>query len=196
VAGHIDEQLAGLLGRWSAGDNGAFDQLVTLLYDDLRKLAHSHLRAERSGHTLSTTALVNEAYLQFAERTGPAWRGRAQFFALLSRVMRHILVDYARHSDAAKRGGGQLRVTLTDDCATADSEIFELLAMDRALDQLAAKNERLAQLVECRYFGGMSEAEVAEALGVSGRTVERDWKRARAYLFTMLSPASGSNSRP
>jgi RNA polymerase sigma factor (TIGR02999 family) len=196
VAGHIDEQLAGLLERWSAGDNGAFDQLVTLLYDDLRKLAHSHMRAERGGHTLSTTALVNEAYLQVAERTGPAWQGRARFFALLSRVMRHILVDYARHRDAAKRGGGQLRVTLTDDCATADTQAFELLAVDRALNQLAAKDERLAQLVECRFFGGMSGTEVAEVLGVSGRTVERDWKRARAYLFTMLSPAAGSESWP
>jgi RNA polymerase sigma factor (TIGR02999 family) len=196
VAGLIDEQLAGLLERWSAGDDGAFDQLVTLLYDDLRKLAHSHLRAERGGHTLSTTALVNEAYLQFADRTGPAWRGRAQFFALVSRVMRHILVDYARQRDAAKRGGGELRVPLTEDCAAPDTPVFELLAVDRALDELSTKDERLAQLIECRFFGGMSEAEIAEALGVSGRTVERDWKRARAYLFTMLSPAARSDSRP
>jgi RNA polymerase sigma factor (TIGR02999 family) len=185
----MDEELAGLVRRWNSGDQAALGHLVDLLYDELRRLAHSHLQRERTGHTLSTTALVNEAYVQLSELTGLAWRGRAQFFALVSKVMRHVLVDYARRRQAAKRGGGEFHVPLTDDMAVAEAEAFELLAVDQALDQLAVLDERLARLVECRFFGGMSEAEIAEAFDVSTRTVERDWIRARAHLFTLLSEA-------
>lgn len=183
--------LSALVLRWSRGDQQALQRLVGHLYADLRQLAHAHLRRERSDHTLTTTALVHEAYVQLASRTGPAWQGRAQFFALVSRVMRHVLVDYARRRRAAKRGGGEVHVPL-EDAAAADPSAVELLALDQALDRLSARHERLGRIVECRFFGGMSEAEIAEALGVSARTVERDWKRARAYLHTMLAGGDGA----
>ncbi len=192
----MDEELAGLVERWSGGDQAALGQLVDLLYDELRRLAHSHLQRERTGHTLSTTALVHEAYVHLSELTGLAWRGRARFFALVSKVMRHVLVDYARRRQAAKRGGGEFRVPLTDDLAAAEAEAFELLAVDQALNQLAQLDERLARIVECRFFGGMSEAGIAEALDVSTRTVERDWIRARAHLFTLLGEAGPPGGRP
>jgi RNA polymerase sigma factor (TIGR02999 family) len=186
--------LQDLVERWSTGDQAAFDRLVSLLYEDLRRLAHAHLQRERTGHTLTTTALVHEAYLQMAARTGPVWQGRARFFALVSKVMRHVLVDYARSRAAAKRGGRDVRVPLTADMATIDGELSQLLAVDQALDLLSAQHERLVQIVECRFFGGMAEAEIAEALGVSERTVERDWKRARAYLQTILSETTASGT--
>jgi RNA polymerase sigma factor (TIGR02999 family) len=189
------DPLPGLVQRWTDGDRNAFGEIVELLYDDLRAMAHRQLRSERSDHTLTTTALVHETFVELSNRAGPAWRGRAQFFALLSRVMRHVLIDYARGRNAARRGGGNIRVALDDSSSAADAEVFELLAVSQAIDQLEAQDERLARLVECKFFGGMSEAEIAEALGVSVRTIERDWKRARAYLFTFLAPdatASGS----
>lgn len=186
------DELPGLISRWNSGEPGALDRLIALLYDELRQIAHSHLARERDGHTLSTTALVHEAYVQLAGRTGPVWQGRAQFFALVSRVMRHVLVDYARRRNAAKRGGGGLRVEIDERDHPADENVVELLSVNEALERLAAHDERLAQLVECRFFGGMKDAEIAEALGVSERTVWRDWQRARAYLFTLLEspPAS------
>jgi RNA polymerase sigma factor (TIGR02999 family) len=187
------DELPQLVRRWSGGEAGALDELVALLYEELRQIAHSHLARERDGHTLSTTALVHEAYVQLADRTGPEWQGRAPFFALVSRVMRHVLVDYARRRNAVKRGGGELHVALDEhDLAGKDDELVELLAVNEALDRLAAHDDRLARLVECRFFGGMKDAEIAEALGVSERTVWRDWQRARAYLFTLLKspPAS------
>ena len=185
-----EDTLPALVQRWTDGDRDAFDRIAELLYDELRVMAHRHLQSERGDHTLTTTALVHEAYVELSGRTGPAWRGRAQFFALLSRVMRHVLIDYARRRNAAKRGGGEVHVALDEATAGADAEIFELLSVNRALEQLEARDERLARLVECRFFGGMPDAEIAEALGVSTRTVERDWRRARAYLYTLLSPGS------
>lgn len=192
AAGQIN--LPDLVRRWNDGDQAAFERLIAVLYEDLRRLAHAHLQRERSGHTLTTTALVHEAYVQLAERTGPAWQGRAQFFALISKVMRHVLVDYARRRSAAKRGGAEVHVPLGPDVAAVESEIFELLAVDQALDRLTAHHERLGRIVECRFFGGMAEAEIAEALGVSERTVERDWKRARAYLHALLSADAAPGS--
>jgi RNA polymerase sigma factor (TIGR02999 family) len=180
-------ELSALVLQWSGEDGEALNRLTVLLYDELRQIAHGHLLRERDDHTLSTTALVHEAYVQLARRTGPAWQGRAQFLALVSRVMRHVLVDYARRRNAAKRGGAGVRVELDTDLAAADGEVFELLSVNRALEQLAARDERLARIVECRFFGGMREAEIAEALGLSERTIERDWRRARAYLLTMLA---------
>jgi RNA polymerase sigma factor (TIGR02999 family) len=150
-------------------------------------IAHKHLLSERSDHTLTTTALVNEAYVALSGRTGPAWQGRSQFFALLSKVMRHVLIDYARRRQAVKRGGAEVRVPLDENTMGTDADVFELLAVNRALDQLATRDARLVEIVECRFFGGMAEAEIAEALGVSTRTVERSWRKARAYLHTVLS---------
>lgn len=191
------DRMARLVDQWRRGSPAALDQLVNLLYEDLRRLAHAHLRRERDDHTLCTTALVHEAYVHLAGQTGPRWQGRAQFFALVSSVMRHVLVDYARRRGAAKRGGHELRVPLTEASAAAEAELFELLAVNQALDQLAERDSRLARIVECRFFGGMSEEEIADALDLSTRTVERAWKRARAWLFTILSTgAAGEEKSP
>lgn len=176
-----------LVEEWSDGSQQAFDRLVLLLYDDLRELAHAHLQRERTGHTLDTTALVHEAYVQLAGSTGPSWRGRPRFFAFLSRVMRHVLVDYARRRTAAKRGGNAVRVSLHEDDARLEPAAVEMIALDEALGRLAEKDPQLAAVVECRFFGGLTDAETAEALGVSERTVERHWQRSRAYLYRLLS---------
>lgn len=185
-----NDELARLVRKWNSGDEIALDRLVDLLYDELRQIAHAHLKRERSSHTLNTTALVHEAYLQLSERTGPSWQGRPQFFAFVSRVMRNVLIDYARRRQAKKRGGQRLRVPLEGDVSASESEVFELLAVDQALTRLAERHERLARVAECRFFGGMPETEIAAALGISLRTVQRDWRRARAYLFTTLSEDS------
>ena len=179
-----------LVEEWSNGSQAAFDTLVALLYDDLRELARTHIRRQQTGHTLDTTALVHEAYIHLADRTGPSWRGRPRLFAFLSKVMRHILVDHARRRSAAKRGGDAVRVTLRDEAFSPGAAEVDLLALDEALDRLANRDPQLASVVECRFFGGLSESKIAESLGVSVRTVERHWRRARAYLYNMLAAGS------
>jgi RNA polymerase sigma factor (TIGR02999 family) len=181
------QDISRLLEGWNDGDEAALSALIDVVYEDLRDIAHRHLREERTGHTLNTTALVHEAYLHLADRTAPEWRGRPQFFALISKVMRHVLIDYARLRNAEKRGGGSIHVPLGEDVAAEEAGFVELLAMDEALTQLAERDERLARVVECRFFGGLNDVEIAETLGISERTVSRDWKRARAYLFQMLA---------
>ncbi len=188
-----DDDLSLLVQQWNEGDPNAFDRIVEFVYDDLRQVAHRHLRSERPDHTLSTTALVHEAYAQLSSRTAPAWRGRPQFFALLSKVMRHVLIDYARRRRATKRGGDDVRVPLDEGRTSDDAELFDLLALDQAIDQLEAHNEQLARVVECRFFGGMQEAQIAEVLGVSTRTVERSWVRARLYLHAALTHGAEDN---
>lgn len=181
------DQLTGLVERWNDGDREALDAIVELLYDDLRNLAHRNLYSERDDHTLTTTALVNEAYLKLSKLTGSGFKGRPQFLALASKVMRHLLIDYARRRNAARRGGNEIHVPLDDNRGGSDPEVVELLTLDRALDRLERRDERMARIVECRFFGGMPQAEIADAIGVSVRTVERDWIRARAYLLAELS---------
>jgi RNA polymerase sigma factor (TIGR02999 family) len=183
------KDLSRLLAAWNDGDGAALSALIDIVYEDLRDIAHRHLREERTGHTLNTTALVHEAYLHMADRTAPEWQGRPQFFALVSRVMRHVLIDYARRRNADKRGGGSIHVPLGEALATEEAGFVELLAVDQALTRLAERDERLARVVECRFFGGLKDAEIAETLGISERTVARDWKRARAYLYQMLGQA-------
>lgn len=180
------DRLAALVERWNEGDRGALDEVVELLYDDLRSIAHRHLSRERGDHTLSTTALVNEAYLKLTERTGSGWQGRPQFLALASKVMRHLLIDYARRRNAGRRGGREIHVALDDDLDGTDPKVVELLALEQALDRLAQRDERMARIVECRFFGGMPPAEIARAFDLSQRTVEREWVRARAYLLSEL----------
>jgi RNA polymerase sigma factor (TIGR02999 family) len=190
---HLHDDLERITEEWSDGDPAAFNRLIDLLYDDLRRIASRHLDDEREDHTLSTTALVHEAYLEIASRTRPEWRGRPQFLALLSRVMRHVLVDHARTRRAAKRGGDHVRIPLDQRIAARGNEIVEILAMDDALKRLAERHSRMAQVVECRFFGGLSDEEIAATLGVSERTVNRDWARARAYLVQMLGGGDRSN---
>jgi RNA polymerase sigma factor (TIGR02999 family) len=144
------------------------------------------MSAEQSGHTLSTTAVVHEAYLQLVNQSTATWRDRAHFFAVASRVIRHVLIDYARARKAAKRGGDAIRIPLRDDLGGRETNMVELLALDEALAELARHDPRLERIVEYRFFGGMTMSDAAEALGVSQRTAERDWQRARGYLYQKL----------
>ena len=175
-------EITRLLKAHSAGDSQAFDRLVPLVYDRLRALARRQLSRQRPGQTLSPTGLVHEVYLQLVRETGIEWRDRGHFFAISARAMRRILVDYARRRGARKRGGGQPALSLDPDAVAVEQQADVVLAVDGALDRLAEFNERLARLVECRYFASMTADETAEALGISVRTVERDWPRARAWL--------------
>ncbi|MDF1504788.1 ECF-type sigma factor [Roseisolibacter sp. H3M3-2] len=172
------------------GAPDAMDRLLPLVYGELRGMAHRRLRAEPSGHTFDSTALVHEAWLRLAEQSRAGWADRAHFFAVAGRVMRRVLVDYARRHLAGRRGGGARGVALTDaddaGALVASSRDDALLALDEALARLGALDERLCRVVECRFFAGLSEAETAEALGVSPRTVSRDWTTARGWLFREL----------
>lgn len=170
-----------------AGNLDVIDRLLPLVYDELRRLAHRHLRRERADHTLDTTGLVHEVYLQLVDQTSVEWRDRAQFFAFASKAMRHFLIDYARRKNAQKRGGRRRRVELEAHMLPVEEQVAELLALDDALTDLAAHDARMARVVECRYFGGMTMKDTAEALGVSKRTAERDWTRAKAYLYRALN---------
>ena len=184
-------EITGLVRRWSEGDDGAFNRLVELVYDDLRRIAHHHLDGGARGATVDTTALVHEAYLKLARVEGGAWEGRAQFFAFCSKAMRRILIDYARRRSAEKRGGARVRVPLLEDSAVVEAEVTRMLNIEEALQQLERHNERMGRIVECRFFGGMSVADTADALGTSTRTVEREWARARTYLYAALQKEAG-----
>jgi len=175
------EQVTDLLLQLRDGDPTAMDRLFQLVYDQLRRIAHLHLRHERPGHTLGTTGLVHETYLKLVDQTRVQWRDRGHFFRVASWAMRRILVDYARNARALRRGGGRQRVPL-DDEVMIEERGETLVALDEALERLATVNQRLSQVVECRYFGGLTAEETAEALGVSARTVERDWIKARGWL--------------
>jgi RNA polymerase sigma factor (TIGR02999 family) len=169
------------------GDRAAFDRLLPLIYDELRAVARRQLRRRRPGQTLDTTALVNEAYVKLVDRKGADWRDRGHFLSVAAVAMRHILVDHARSRVALKRGGS-LRVTLDEARLGADAGAdVEILALDEALTSLASLDERLSRLVELRFFGGLTVEETAGLLGVSGRTVKRDWRKARAFLHSRLS---------
>jgi RNA polymerase sigma factor (TIGR02999 family) len=178
-----------LLEAVIAGDSQALDRLVPLVYEDLRRVAHRQLDREGGGHTLQTTALIHEAYIKLASGGGMSATSRAHFLAIAARAMRQVLVDYARRRKAAKRGGGVISVTLGDEGRTPDTSAEDLLALDEALSQL---DPRQRQVIECRFFGGMEEKDIAEALGVSERTVRRDWVKARAWLYLELYPEQDS----
>ena len=181
-----------LLHAATAGDEGAKKRLWTLMYDELRRIAHGQLIHERPDHTLSTTALVHEAYLRLVDQDKIHVNDRAHFQAVAARAMRQILVDYARRHNAQKRGGGQAEVTFDDALHHAHQRAEALLALDDALRALERLNERLSKVVECRYFGGLTMGETASIIGVSERTVERDWVKARGWLFRQMHGAPGS----
>jgi RNA polymerase sigma factor (TIGR02999 family) len=186
-----DHDITALLIAWRAGDEDALDQLFPRVYDELRQIAHRHLAREHEGHTLSTTALVHEAYLKLVDQTRAQWTDRAHFFAVAARVMRRILVDYARRHQAKKRGGPAAPLPLDDEALgnatlVADERADMLLALDEALTRLAGIDERLSRVVECRFFGGLTEEETAHALSVTARTVRRDWVKAKGWLHQAL----------
>lgn len=181
-------QVTRLLAACAGGDRDAFSRLIPLVYEDLRRIAHRRLIRERSDHTLGTTAVVHEAYVQLVDQATATWRDRAHFFAVASRVIRHVLVDYARGRAALKRGGDVVRLPLRDDLDGRDPDTVGLLELDEALEALARRAPRLERVVVYRFFGGMTMPDVAEALEVSLRTAERDWQRARAYLYQALKP--------
>ena len=180
-----DPAVTDQLLAWRAGDALAGDRFFELVYDRLRRMAHRQLGAERDGHTLDTNALVHEAFLRLVDQTRVEWNDRAHFFAVAAQAMRRILVDSARRVGAVRHGGGLQRISLDDEAAMIGRS-ETLLALDEALDRLAELNERLSRVVECRYFAGLTEEETAAALGVTSRTVQRDWVKARAWLSIEL----------
>jgi RNA polymerase sigma factor (TIGR02999 family) len=176
-----------LLQRWSGGDQKAFDELAPVIYKQLRKLAHYHLQRERDGHTLQSTALVHEVYLRLCGENAPRWENRAHFFALAARLMRRILVDYARMHIAEKRGGITVRVELEDPIMNlVEMGKTDLVALDDAMQQLEAVDARKCRVVEARFFAGLSAKEIATVLGTTEATVRRDWRIARAWLYRYL----------
>lgn len=182
------EPVTQILAEWGAGDAAAFDRLFPIVYDDLSAIAHGKLARSRPGHTLNTQALVHESYIKLIDGSKVGWRDRSHFFAVAGRAMRQVLIDHARKWKAGKRGGGQRPVTFDESVGPGapGARLDQLLAVDEALRALEAHDERLARVVECRYFAGLTAAETAEAMGSSLRTVERDWTRARAYLKDAL----------
>ncbi len=189
--GSTSGEINSLLAAARQGDGSATHRLMTLVYDELRALARRQLRYRRPGQTITTTVLVHEAYLKLIDQDGVPWQDRSHFFSVAALAMRHILVDSARRRVAKKRGGEDLRVTLDELHLSgrepdAEARAVEILAVDRALTSLAALNDRLSQLVELRFFAGLTEEETAQVMGTSERTVRRDWRKARAFLFQAL----------
>ena len=180
-------EVTALLASWRGGDDQAFEKLVPLVYEELHRLARRYMRGERPGHTLQASALVNEAYLKLIDSRRVHWQDRAHFLAVAAQLMRRILVDLARSRGAAKRGSAGMRVTLDDKLELCAGRSPDLLALDDALDALAAVDARKVQVIELRYFGGLSVEETAGVLGVSGDTVLRDFRLARAWLLRELS---------
>lgn len=176
------EGVTQLLLKWSNGDRAALDELMPLVYDELRRLAGGYLKRERSDHTLQPTALVNEAYLLLVDQRHAHWQNRAQFIGVAAQMMRRILVDHARAHQAVKRGGPNFTVALSQADYLASRADVDLLAIHDALDRLAAIDPQQSRIVELRFFGGLTIEETAEVLKVSHATVERDWKMARAWL--------------
>lgn len=175
-----------LLKAFGGGDHDALNRLVELVYDDLRQIAHRHLRRNRDHGQFETTGLVHEAYLRLIDQTQATFEDRGHFFAVAALAMRQILVNAARHQSALKRGGADRPVTLDEERLTIETHAERLMAIDEALTKLAEVDQRLVQIVECRVFAGLGDAEIAAALKISERTVQRDWSRARAWLGLML----------
>ena len=189
--GDSNHDVTELLRAWTLGDLEARDRAMALVYRELRRRAAAHLRRERAGHTLQPTALVHEAYLRLVDQRDAVWQNRAQFLAVVSQMMRRILVDHARARLAAKRSGRWARITLgsADDAVVASNQI-DLLDLDAALNRLATFDARKSRIAELRFFGGLSLEEMGQLLDVSPKTVERDWQAARAWLFKTLSGAA------
>jgi RNA polymerase sigma-70 factor, ECF subfamily len=181
------ENVSQLLMKWSEGDKAALEELMPLVYNELRRLAGNYLRRERQNHTLQPTALVNEAYLKLIDQKSPRWQNRAQFYGVAAQLMRRILVDHARQHRAVKRGGpSQERLSITSAGQLGEKPDLDLLALHEALEELKTFDPQQERIVELRYFGGLSIEETAEVMGIGHATVERDWKMARAWLRQKL----------
>ena len=183
----VRTQVTGLLKAWSSGRPEALDKLVPVVQDELRRLAVSYMRRERSDHTLQVTGLVNEAYLRLVEQNRVSWQDRRHFFGVAAQCMRRVLVDYARHRNARKRSGGKTFVVFDESIEVAEARGIDLMALDDALASLAQLDERQAQVVDLRFFAGLSIAETARVLNVSPATVKRDWESARVWLTCELT---------
>lgn len=180
------QEVSRLLAAWSRDDPAARDALLPIVYGELRRLAHHYMQGERAGHTLQTTALVNEAYIRLADLERLRWRDRAHFFAMAATLMRRILVDHARDRACEKRGGAVVFTTI-DGERIASAPNIDVVALDEALDRLSTLDAQQTQIVELRFFGGLTIEETAEALGISPATVKREWTSARAWLYQQLS---------
>ncbi len=181
------QQITDLLADSGYWKSAPADEVAPLVYDELRRLAHRFMSSERPDHTLQTTALVNEAYIRLADQTNAQWQNRTHFFAGAARMMRHILVDYARSRQRAKRGAGVVKVELTDQAAVTENQAEQVVELNEALERLTALDCRASQVVELKYFGGMNYDEMAEVLSISAITVRRDWEFAKAWLHKELS---------
>ena len=181
------QEVTQLLGDWSGGDEGALEKLIPLVQPELHRLAHYYMSRERAGHTLQTTALLNEAYLQLTDKTPLRWQNRTHFMAVAAQLMRRIMVDHARARHALKRGAGAIRVTLDEAALVTEERAEELLALDEALEKLAEFDRRRCEIVEMRYFGGLTVEEIADVLKVHPNTVMRDWRAAKAWLYAELT---------
>lgn len=186
-----NQDVTHLLLAWRGGDDAALEKLVPLVYEELRRLARLYMRRERAGHMLQTTALVNEAYLRLVDVNRVQWQNRAHFFAVSAQLMRRILVDFARSQNYQKRGGDVRRASFAEALALSSEEDPDIVALDEALKSLADVDQRKSQVVELRYFGGLSVEETAEALSISAETVKRDWRMAKAWLLRQLEPEGG-----
>lgn len=180
-------QVTQLLIKWSNGDKAALDKLMPLIHEELRRLAHQYMSRERSGHTLQTSALVNEAYIRLVNRKGVQWQNRAHFFAIAANSMRSILVDHARSHAYAKRGGGAHKITLDDELLGSQQRAAEVVALDDVLTQLADIDPQQSRIVELRFFGGLTIEETAEVVQLSPATIKREWNIAKAWLYHQLS---------
>ncbi len=179
-------QITFLLNDWSKGDEYALEQLMPLVYEELRRMARNYMRRQPSGHTFQTTELIHEAYLKIAAGEEKRWQNRAHFFGVAAKAMRHILVDYARAKSRGKRGGWQDRITLVEDMAVSSGHSQEIVALDDALNQLAVLDDRKVRVVEMKFFGGLKTEEIAEVLKISPETVKRDWSFAQTWLLREL----------
>jgi RNA polymerase sigma factor (TIGR02999 family) len=193
MATYSPKEITRLLLAWGNGDQAALENLIPMIYEELRRLARRHMRGERANHTLQTTALVHEAYVRMIDSSQTQWQDRSHFFAVASQLMRRILVDFARGRKNLKRGGGAIQVTLSEALGIPQERGADLVALDGALNALAQLDPRQSRVVELRFFGGLSVEETAEALKVSTETVKRDWRLAKVWLLRELGQGGGGD---
>jgi len=187
MAAPSTEEVTQLLLAWREGDEAALGELLPLVYDELHRLAARYMRRESPGHTMQTSALVNEAFIRLVDQRQVHWQNRAHFFGIAAQLMRRILLDHARGQARGKRGGGVHRVSFDEGAIVSEQRAAELIALDDALNALAAFDSRKSRIVELRFFGGLSNEEVTEVMGMSLRTVEREWRKAKAWLHHAIS---------